>query len=145
MSNLMLVVALVSLSFQNADVASRFSEDLRNVFGALRQTALAQSFQQASKIQCSELVDAGGEWKQVAFLNDDPKIANWHFDNFDMVKSDPVTFMFSGGCSERSRVDVEAHHHRDTHPGCPEAGAFDGSRPRYWASRDRFSKKVARK
>jgi hypothetical protein len=107
MSNLMLVVALVSLSFQNADVASRFSEDLRNVFGALRQTALAQSFQQARKIQCSELVDAGGEWKQVAFLNDDPKIANWHFDSFDMVKSDPVTFIFSGGCaSERSPVAV---------------------------------------
>jgi hypothetical protein len=44
-------------------------------------------------------VDDGGEWKQVAFLNDNPKIANWHFDSLDMVKSDPVTFVFSGTCA----------------------------------------------
>ena len=58
MPNLLFLFVLASFSFQIGDVASRFSEDLRNVFGALRQTALAQSFQQASKIQCSELVDA---------------------------------------------------------------------------------------
>src|SRR5215475_4875086 len=103
MGNLLLTLTLALATFQNGDFASRFFGDLGRLFGRLQQSELARAFEQAKPIQCSDLVQHGGQWKQVAFLNDNRKIADWHYDNIDAVKRDPVTFIFAGGC--RSDID----------------------------------------
>jgi hypothetical protein len=103
MGNLLLTLTLALATFQNGDFASEFFGDLGRLFGRLQQSELARAFDQAKPIQCSDLVQDGGQWKQVAFLNDNRKIANWHYDSIDAVKRDPVTFVFSGGC--RSEID----------------------------------------
>jgi hypothetical protein len=81
------------------DFGSKFFDDLRSLFGRLQRAELDRAFQQARSARCSDLV-AGqmDEWKEVAFLNDDRKLGDWHFDNIEDVKSNLVAFVFSGTC-----------------------------------------------
>jgi hypothetical protein len=80
------------------DFGSRFFDDLRNLFGRLQRSELDRAFQGAKPIRCSDLAGQAGEWKEVAFLNDDRKLGDWHFDNLDEVKSNLVAYVFSGNC-----------------------------------------------
>ena len=78
---------------------SKFFDNLRSLFGRLQQSELQRAFQRAKPIHCSDLVGETGEWKEVAFLNDDRRLGDWHFDSIEEVKRDLVTFVFEGRCS----------------------------------------------
>ncbi len=86
---------------QNSDFGSKFFDDLQVLFGRLQQAELDEAFQQAKPIHCSDLVGAKGEWKEVAFLNDDRSLGNWHRTSIDesRPKKDLAAFVFSGICS----------------------------------------------
>src|SRR6266446_4506562 len=77
------------------DFGSKFFDDLRSLFGRLQQSELDRAFQRAKPIHCSDLVGQTGEWKEVAFLNDDRNLGDWHFDSIQEVKSDLAAFVFS--------------------------------------------------
>src|SRR5437667_11948938 len=48
----------------------KFFIQLRGVFGRFRDSDLERVFDQAKPIQCSELVNDEGEWRTVAFFNE---------------------------------------------------------------------------
>jgi hypothetical protein len=80
------------------DFGSKFFDDLRSLFGRLQRSELDRAFQRAKPIHCSDLAGQTGEWKEVAFLNDDRKLGDWHYANIEDVKKDLVAFVFSGNC-----------------------------------------------
>ena len=82
----------------NGDFGRKFFEDLRSLFGRLQRSELDGAFRRANGIHCSDLAGQMAEWKEVAFLNDDRKLGDWHYDNLEDVKSDLVAFVFSGTC-----------------------------------------------
>src|SRR4030095_11861677 len=84
---------------ENGDFGSKFFEALSGLFGRLQKSELQRAFQRAKPIQCSDLVGQAGEWKEVAFLNDDRRLGDWHFDSIEEVKRNLVTFAFTGTCS----------------------------------------------
>src|ERR1043165_7294672 len=89
------------------DFGSRFFDDLRSLFGRLQRSELDRAFQGAKPIRCSDLAGQAGEWKEVAFLNDDRKLGDWHYDKLEDVKKDLVTYVFSGDCrSEEGALRV---------------------------------------
>jgi hypothetical protein len=95
---LLFLLVVTNVPAQDADeFGSRFFEQLRTLFGQLEQSDLDRAFQQARPIRCSDLA-ARGEWKQVAFLNDDRSLGNWHLDTLEKVKRDLAKFVFSGTC-----------------------------------------------
>src|SRR5690242_19385357 len=96
-----------SSSEQGGDFSSKFFDDLRLLFGRLEQQELDRAFRQATALHSSDLVSQTGDWKEVAFLNDDRKLGNWHHNTIDEVKRDPAKFVFSGTCrGERGPVKV---------------------------------------
>jgi hypothetical protein len=95
---LIFIATLVTPPPQDKDFGSKFFDDLRKLFGRLQQSELDLAFRRANPVRCSELVSQTGEWKQVAFLNDDRKLGDWHYDNIDDVKKDPAKYVFSGSC-----------------------------------------------
>jgi hypothetical protein len=80
------------------DFGSKFFDDLRSLFGRLQQSELDKAFERAKPVRCSDLAGQSGEWKEVAFLNDDRRLGDWHFDNIEDVKRDLAAFVFSGNC-----------------------------------------------
>jgi hypothetical protein len=84
---------------ESGDFGSKFFDDLRSLFGRLQRSELDGAFQRARAMRCSDLVGQTGEWKEVAFLNDDRSLGDWHFGNIEEVKSDLAAFAFSGTCS----------------------------------------------
>lgn len=92
------IVFLLPLAAGAQDFGSKFFDDLRSLFGRLQRSELDRAFRQAKPIRCSDLAGEKAEWKEVAFLNDDRSLGDWHFDNIDEVKQDLVAFVFSGTC-----------------------------------------------
>ena len=95
---LIFIAAIVTAPPQDKEFGTKFFDDLRKLFGRLQQSELDLAFRRANPVRCSELVSQTGEWKQVAFLNDDRKLGDWHYDNIDDVKKDPAKYVFSGSC-----------------------------------------------
>jgi hypothetical protein len=92
---------------QRGDFGSKFFADLRSLFGELRESELARAYQRATAIRCSDLASGKGEWKEVAFLNDDRDLGDWHFDTIEQVKGDLASLVFSGSCfDDMSSVKV---------------------------------------
>src|ERR1051326_291769 len=89
---LLLSASLLASPAQEKDFGTKFFEDLRKLFGRLQQSELDLAFRRAEAIRCSDLVSQTGEWKQVAFLNDDRKLGDWHYDKIDEVKQDPTKY-----------------------------------------------------
>lgn len=91
----------------NGDFGRKFFEDLGSLFGRLQRSELDGAFRRAKAIRCSDLAGQMAEWKEVAFLNDDRKLGDWHHDNLEDVKNDMVAFVFSGTCrDDQSAVRV---------------------------------------
>ncbi len=91
----------------NGEFGTKFFADLRMLFGRLQQSELDRAFQRANAVHCSDLVGQSGDWKEVAFLNDDRKLGDWHFETIEDVKRDPTKFVFSGLCrGDRGPVRV---------------------------------------
>jgi hypothetical protein len=76
----------------------RFLEQLRNLFGRFRDADLDRAFEAARSIQCSELVSGDGEWRPVAFFNEDRRLGDWYHSTLDQVKAELSQYIFSGVC-----------------------------------------------
>ena len=86
---------------------SRFFDQLRNIFGRFRDSDLQRVFKEAQPIQCSELVGRKGEWRPVAFFNEDRRLGDWCRENLEEVKSDLALYTFKGACNgDRGTVQV---------------------------------------
>jgi hypothetical protein len=86
---------------------SKFFEQLRNIFGRFRDSDLQRVFQEAQPIQCSELVGRKGEWRQVAFFNEDRSLGDWCRDSLEEVKADLAVYTFKGVCSgDQGKIQV---------------------------------------
>jgi hypothetical protein len=78
---------------------SKFFDQLRDIFGRFRDSDLQRVFQEAEPIQCSELVSRKGEWRQVAFFNEDRSLGDWCRESLDEVKADLAVYTFKGICT----------------------------------------------
>ncbi len=78
---------------------SKFFDQLRGIFGRFRQADLQNVFQEAKSIQCTELVGRKGEWREVAFFNENRKLGDWCKESLEEVRSDLSVFTFKGACS----------------------------------------------
>jgi hypothetical protein len=96
---------------ERADEESAYGEEffnqLRTIFGRFRDTDLQRVFQEARPIQCSELVGRKGEWRPVAFFNENRKLGDWCRESLAQVKSDLEIYTFKGNCSgEQGTIEV---------------------------------------
>jgi hypothetical protein len=86
---------------------SKFFDQLRGIFGKFREDDLQRVFQTAEPIQCSELVVGKGQWKTVAFFNEDRSLGDWCRNNLQEVKSDLAAYNFKGPCTgDRQTIQV---------------------------------------
>ncbi len=86
---------------------SKFFAQLHNIFGIFRDADLRRVFQMAKPIQCSELTASKGEWRTVAFYNEDRSLGEWCRNTIEEVKSDLSVYVFAGSCKgERGAVQV---------------------------------------
>ena len=85
----------------------KFFDQLRIVFGRFRDADLQDAFQAAGAIECSELITDKGEWRELAFFNEDRKLGDWYRRSIDEVKIDPAVYIFQGPCSgDRGAVQL---------------------------------------
>jgi hypothetical protein len=78
---------------------SKFFDQLSSIFGKFRDVDLLRAFQMAEPIQCSELVVNRGEWRTVAFFNEDRSLGEWCRNSLEEVKADLSVFIFKGLCN----------------------------------------------
>jgi hypothetical protein len=85
---------------------SRFFEQLRTIFGRFQNSDLQRVFGEAQPIQCSELVGRKGEWRPVAFFNEDRALGDWFRESLEEVKTDVAVYTFKGACGDQGKVQV---------------------------------------
>lgn len=85
-------------SGEESAYGSKFFDQLRSIFGRFRDADLQRVFQEAQPIQCSELVGRKGEWRSVAFFNEDRRLGDWYRERLEEVKSDLSVYTFKGVC-----------------------------------------------
>jgi hypothetical protein len=91
----------------SSEYGTKFFDQLRTLFGRFRDTELDRVFEAAQPIQCSELVSDNGEWRTVAFFNEDPSLGAWYHRSLEEVKGDLTQYIFSGSCdTEQSTVQL---------------------------------------
>src|SRR5262249_40223485 len=97
-------LALVVLSLSSADLyaqrerqlepappseyGTKFFDQLRTLFGRFRDADLQRAFETAGPVPCSELISDNGEWREVAFFNEDRRLGDWFHQSLEAVKSD---------------------------------------------------------
>jgi hypothetical protein len=90
-----------------SDYGGKFFDQLRSIFGRFRDADLRRVFERARPIQCSDLVTDQGEWREVAFFNENRKLGDWYRTSIDEVRSDLAVYIFKGGCGgQRASVQV---------------------------------------
>jgi hypothetical protein len=77
---------------------TKFFDQLSSIFGKFRDSDLQRVFQLAQPIQCSELVSGKGEWRPVAFFNENRKLGDWYRSNLEEVRTDLSVYLFKGTC-----------------------------------------------
>jgi len=85
-------------SAEGSAYGSEFFDQLRGIFGMFRDADLQRVFQEAQPIQCSELVGRDGEWRTVAFFNEDRALGSWCRESLEDVKADLSLYIFKGVC-----------------------------------------------
>jgi hypothetical protein len=86
---------------------SHFFDQLHNIFGIFRDEDLQRVFQMAKPIRCSDLVVSKGEWRTVAFYNEDRSLGEWCRNNLEEVKADLSVYIFKGSCKgDRGSIQV---------------------------------------
>lgn len=94
-------------STAQSDYGAKFFEELQRIFGRFRDSDLKRVFDSARAVQCSELVTDKGEWREVAFFNENRKLGDWYRQSLDEVKGDLAVYIFKGGCGgPRAPVQV---------------------------------------
>jgi hypothetical protein len=85
----------------------KFFNQLRRIFGQFRNSDLQKVFQEAQPIQCSELIARKGEWRPVAFFNEDRSLGDWCRESLEEVKVEMTVYTFKGACSgDRGTIKV---------------------------------------
>jgi hypothetical protein len=95
-----------SRSTDEAAYGSKFFDQLHALFGRFQDSDLQQAFRDAQAIQCSELIGRTGEWRPVAFFNEDRSLGAWYRTNIREVKSDLQVYTFQGNCAGKGSIDV---------------------------------------
>lgn len=86
---------------------SKFFDQLHAIFGKFRDMDLQRVFREAQSIQCSELVGRKGEWRPVAFFNENRRLGDWCRESLDEVKGDLTVYTFKGQCGgDQGTVEV---------------------------------------
>jgi hypothetical protein len=84
-----------------------FFDELRTIFGKFRNSDLQRVFEEAQPIECSELVGRKGEWRPVAFFNEDRTLGDWCKESLLEVKADLEIYTFKGSCiAEQKLIQV---------------------------------------
>ena len=83
---------------QESQYGRRFFIQLKGIFGRFREAVLDRVFDSAVPIQCSELINDKGEWRTVAFFNENRELGDWYRSNLEEVKHDLAVFTFGGVC-----------------------------------------------
>ncbi len=86
-------------SGEKSAYGSGFFDQLHRIFGKFREADLQHVFQEARPIGCSELVGRKGEWRTVAFFNENRELGNWCRESLEEVKTDLAIYTFTGVCS----------------------------------------------
>lgn len=90
-----------------SDYGTKFFDQLRSLFGRFRDADLQRAFDMAKPIQCSELISDSGEWRQVAFFNEDRRLGDWYHRTLEEVRGDLSQYIFKGPCkTEQSDVSL---------------------------------------
>jgi hypothetical protein len=90
-----------------AEYGTKFFDQLRTLFGRFRDADLQRAFDTAGPVPCSELISDNGEWREVAFFNEDRRLGDWFHQSLEAVKSDLSVYIFKGLCrSDRSNVQL---------------------------------------
>jgi hypothetical protein len=77
-----------------------FFEQLRSLFGRFQEADLRRAFRVAQPVQCSQLVSDSGEWRHVAFFNEDRKLGAWYHRSLAEVNADLSVYTFKGECTK---------------------------------------------
>jgi len=92
---------------KEGDSETKFFDQLRSLFGRFRDGDLDRAFESAQPIQCSELVSDNGEWRPVAFFNEDRRLGDWYHSNLEEVKQELSQYIFSGSCgTDRTSIKL---------------------------------------
>jgi hypothetical protein len=92
---------------QDNDFGAKYFDELRRIFGRFKDADLKRVFQSAGPIRCADLVTDKGEWREVAFFNEDRKLGDWYRTSIDEVKNDLAVYVFKGNCGgQRSALEV---------------------------------------
>ena len=75
-----------------------FFDQLLTLFGRFRNADLQKAFAEAQPIQCSELIWRKGEWRPVAFFNENRRLGSRCRWSLEEVKADLTVFTFKGSC-----------------------------------------------
>ena len=122
---------------QNDDYGGKFFDQLQRIFGRFRDSDLKRVFESARPVQCSELVTDKGEWREVAFFNENRKLGDWYRKRLEEVKGDLAVYIFKGGCSGprsalqvTTKFPVEASYRRAAEAGSVSTRSTSTSMPR---------------
>lgn len=89
------------------DYGTRFFDQLRTLFGRFRDADLQRAFESAVPVPCAELISDNGEWREVAFFNEDRRLGDWLHQSLDEVKSDLSVYVFKGLCrTDQSSIQL---------------------------------------
>jgi len=89
------------------EFGTKFFDQLRSLFGRFRDADLQRAFETASPVPCSELISDNGEWREVAFFNEDRRLGDWFHETLEEVKSDLSVYLFKGLCrSEKNSLQL---------------------------------------
>src|SRR5687768_17111322 len=77
-----------------------FFEQLRNVFGRFQTGDLRRAFDAAQPLKCSTLISDTGEWRPVAFFNEDPKLGAGYQRSLEEVNREIDLYTFKGTCTK---------------------------------------------
>jgi hypothetical protein len=87
-------------SGEESAYGSKFFDQLRSIFGRFRDADLQRVFQEAQPIACPELVGRKGQWRTVAFFNENRQLGDWCRESLEEVKADLAVYTFTGACSQ---------------------------------------------
>jgi hypothetical protein len=96
----LLAVTIPALGQRDRQSESAFFEQLRSLFGRFQDADLRRAFRDARPIRCSELTSDGGEWRPVAFFNEDRKVGAWYHRSLAEVNGDLSVYTFKGECTK---------------------------------------------
>ena len=94
-------------SGEESRYGSNFFDQLHIIFGRFHDSDLQRAFQEAQRIQCPELVAGKGEWRPVAFFNEDRTLGDWYRESLEEVKAHLEVYTFKGECrGDEGTVEV---------------------------------------